>query len=164
MGVRSALPRGAWPSTPGTWPACSMNSAWSVRRSSGSRSAGRSPLPADNGFLNQFFNLLHGGKPEPGPLTDFVVERCWATDQSVVAHRIGLLESFDVSDRLWRIDVPTLVLAGTRDVVVPPSRQRALAESIAGARFETIEGAGHVGFLTHGGEVARQVGRLLNEV
>jgi pimeloyl-ACP methyl ester carboxylesterase len=107
---------------------------------------------------------LHGGKPEAGPLTDFVVERCWATDQSVVAHRIALLESFDVSERLWQIDVPTLVLAGTRDVIVPPSRQRALAESIAGARFETIEGAGHIGFLTHGGEVARQVGRLLNEV
>jgi len=124
----------------------------------------RFPLPADNGFLNQFFNLLHGGKPEAGPLADFVVERCWATDQSVVAQRIGLLESFDVSDRLWQIDVPTLVLAGTRDVVVPPSRQRALAESIAGARFETIEGAGHVGFLTHGRDVTRHVGRLLNEV
>jgi len=124
----------------------------------------RFPLPADNGFLNQFFNVLHGGKPEPGPLADFVVERCWETDQSVVAHRIGLLESFDVSDRLWRIDVPTLVLAGTRDVIVPPARQRALAESIAGARFEAIEGAGHVGFLTHGSEVARHVGRHLQEI
>ena len=124
----------------------------------------RFPLPADNRFFNQFFNLLHGGKPEAGPLADFVVERCWETDQSVMAHRIGLLEGFDVSDRLWRIDVPTLVLAGTRDVIVPPSRQRALAESIAGARFETMEGAGHVGFLTHGGEVARHVGRFLSEV
>jgi len=124
----------------------------------------RFPLPTDNGFLNQFFNLLHGGKPEPGLLTDFVVERCWATDQSVVAHRIGLLESFDVSDRLWRIDAPTLVLAGSRDVIVPPSRQRALADSIAGARFETIEGAGHVGFLTHSGDVTRHVGKLLSEV
>jgi len=124
----------------------------------------RFPLPSDNGFLNQFFNLLHGGKPGPGPLVDFVVERCWETDQNVVAHRIGLLESFDVSDRLWRIDVPTLVLAGTRDAIVPPARQRALAESIAGARFETLEGAGHVGFLSHTGEVTRHVGRLLNEV
>src|SRR5205085_4463390 len=24
----------------------------------------RFPLPSDNGFLNQFFNLLHGGRPE----------------------------------------------------------------------------------------------------
>jgi pimeloyl-ACP methyl ester carboxylesterase len=124
----------------------------------------RFPLPSDNGFLNQFFNLLHGGKPEPGPLTDFIVERCWETDQSVVAQRLKLLESYDVSDRLWRIDVPTLVLAGSRDVVVPTARQRALAASIAGARFESIEGAGHVGFLTHRVAVNRIVRRMLRQV
>ncbi len=123
----------------------------------------RFPLPTDNGFLNQFFNLLHGGKPEPGPLSDFVVERCWETDQGVMARRIGLLESFDGSDRLWRIDLPTLVLAGTRDVIVPPARQRALASEIAGARYATLEGAGHIGFLTHRAEVARQVRRFLHE-
>ena len=118
-------------------------------------------MPSDNRFVNQFFNLLHGGKPEPGPLVDFVVERCWETDQSVMARRIALLEAFDVSDRLWRIDVPTLVLAGSRDVIVPPSRQRALAAAIPGAGFETLEGAGHVGFLTHRTEVARRVRKLL---
>jgi len=124
----------------------------------------RFPLPSDNRFVNQFFNLLHGGKPEPGPLPGFVVERCWETDQAVMARRIGLLESFDVADRLWRIDVPTLVLAGTRDVVVPPSRQRSLASEIAGARYTTLDGAGHIGFLTHRVEVARQVRRFLREL
>jgi len=124
----------------------------------------RFPLPSDNGFLNQFFNLLYGIKPEPGPLFNFVVERCWETDQSVMARRIGLLESFDVTDRLWQLDVPTLVLAGSRDVIVPPARQRALASSIGGAGFEVLEGAGHIGFLTHRREVAHQVQRFLNRV
>jgi pimeloyl-ACP methyl ester carboxylesterase len=119
------------------------------------------PLPSDNRFLNQFFNLLHGCKPEPGPLVDFVVRRCWETDQSIMAARLHALEAFDVSDRLWRIDAPTLVLAGTRDVIVPADRQRALAAAIAGARFQTLPDAGHIGFLTHGHEVARQVRRLL---
>ncbi len=124
----------------------------------------RYPLPADSPFLNQFFNLLHGGKPEPGPLTDFIVEQCWTTDQSVVAHRLRMLDDFDVADRLWRIDAPTLVLAGSRDVVIPPSRQRALAESIAGAGFGAIEGAGHIGFLTHRAEVAEGVAGLVRKV
>lgn len=119
----------------------------------------RYPLPSDNRFVNQFFNLLHGGKPGSEGLAEFVVERCWETDQSVMARRLALLESFDVTERLWRIDAPTLVLAGSRDVVIPASRQKALASKIAGARFETIEGAGHIGFLTHGAEVARQVVR-----
>jgi pimeloyl-ACP methyl ester carboxylesterase len=121
----------------------------------------RFPLPSDNRFVNQFFNLLHGGRPEPGPLVDFVIERCWETDQSVMAHRIALLETFDVSDRLWRIHVPTLVLAGSRDVIVPPLRQRALAAAIPGARFELLEGAGHVGFLTHRIAVAERVRKLV---
>jgi pimeloyl-ACP methyl ester carboxylesterase len=123
----------------------------------------RYALPYDNRFLNQFFNLLHGKKPEPGPLVDFVVRQCWETDQAVMAARLRALETFDVSDRLWRIDVPTLVLAGTRDAIVPPDRQRALAAAIAGARFQTLPDAGHIGFLTHGPEVASQVRTLLRE-
>jgi pimeloyl-ACP methyl ester carboxylesterase len=121
----------------------------------------RFPLPSDNHYVNQFFNLLHGGKPDPGPLVDFIVERCWETDQSVMAQRIALLETFDVTDRLWEIEVPTLVLAGSRDVIVPATRQRDLAAAIPDARFEILEGAGHIGFLTHRTEVARRVRNLV---
>jgi len=124
----------------------------------------RFPLPSDNRFVNQFFNLLHGGKPEPGPLAEFVVERCWETDQSVMARRLALLESYDVSERLWQIDAPTLVVAGSRDVIVPAAEQKALAASIPGARFETLEGAGHVGFLTHRRDITRAVARHLRQV
>jgi len=120
----------------------------------------RFPLPSDNPFVNQFFNLFHGGKPDSTAMARFVVERCWATDQGVMARRLAMLESFDVSDRLWRLESPTLVLGGARDVGVPADRQKALASSIAGARFESIEGAGHVGFLTHSTDVARHVESL----
>ena len=116
----------------------------------------RFPLPSDSPFLNQFFNLLHAGKPQPGVLTDFITARLWETDQSVIASRLALLEDFDVTDRLWRIDVPTLVLAGSRDAIVSSTRQKLLADSIDGATFSTLDGAGHVGFLTHRAEVARQ--------
>jgi 3-oxoadipate enol-lactonase len=120
----------------------------------------RFPLPGDNPFVNQFFNLFHGGKAGAGPMPRFIVERCWETDQGVMARRLGMLEGYDVSDRLWRLDAPTLVLAGSRDVVVPAARQKGLASSIAGARFESIEDAGHVGFLTHSAQVAGHVERL----
>lgn len=123
----------------------------------------RYPLPSDNGFVNQFFNLLHGGRPEPGPLPEFIVQRCWETDQGVMAGRLRALEGFDVSEDLWRIDVPSLVLAGTRDVVVPIARQKALADSIPEARFASLDGAGHIGFLTHRREVAQQVRRFVRD-
>jgi pimeloyl-ACP methyl ester carboxylesterase len=128
------------------------------------RALERYPLPVDNPFINQFFHLLYGAKPEPGPLVDFVVDRIWQTDQKVMAERLAWLESFDVSDRLWRIDAPTLVLAGARDVIVPVARQRALADGIVGARFEMISDAGHVGFLTHRAEVVRDIRRHLRGV
>jgi pimeloyl-ACP methyl ester carboxylesterase len=121
----------------------------------------RYPLPNNSPFVNQFFHLLHGKKPEPGPLVDFVVDRIWETGQGVMARRLAQLESFDVSERLWQIDVPTLVLAGSRDVVVPASRQQALAGAIAGAQFQVLEDAGHIGFLTHRAEVVRGVCRHL---
>lgn len=116
-------------------------------------------LPANSPFLNQFFNLLHGQRPDDPDLARFVVDRLWETDQGVVASRIRSLESYDVTERLWQIETPTLVLAGTRDVVVPPARQRALADAIPGARFETIAGAGHIGFLTHTADMIHQVRR-----
>ena len=116
----------------------------------------RFPLPSDNPFLNQFFNLLHAGKPEPGVLTDYITDRLWETDQAVIASRLALLEDFDLTERLWEIDVPTLVLGGTHDAIIPVARQKQLASAIAGATFAPLEGAGHVGFLTHRAEVARR--------
>ena len=124
----------------------------------------RFPLPSDNRFVNQFFHLLYGTKPEPGPLVDFVAERIWETDQGVIAERLAQLESFDVTERLWQIDTPTLVLGGSRDVIVPAVRQRALAQGISNARFEMIEDAGHIGFLTHRAKVVRSICRHLQQV
>lgn len=121
----------------------------------------RFPLPPDSPFINQFFNILHGREPLSPALAAFVSDRIWETDQGLMAGRLRALEGFDVTDRLWRVDVPTLVLAGTRDVVVPVARQRQLAHNIAGARFETVAEAGHIGFVTHGPTVARRVGSMM---
>jgi len=54
----------------------------------------RFPLPADNPFINQFFNLLFGGPQNDSPLFRFVTRQCWQTDQSVMAHRFKLVEQF----------------------------------------------------------------------
>ena len=124
----------------------------------------RFPLPSDSRFINQFFHLLFGGKPEPGPMVDFVVERIWETGQCVMAQRLAELESFNISDRLWSIGAPTLVLAGERDAIVPPARQRALASAISDAQFSLLHEAGHVGFLTHRAEVIRRVRKHLRNV
>ena len=52
-----------------------------------------------------------------------------------------------VTDILPSIAAPTLVLAGTRDIVTLPSASRTITKAIAGARLVEVEGCGHMGFM-----------------
>jgi pimeloyl-ACP methyl ester carboxylesterase len=52
----------------------------------------------------------------------------------------------DTTDRLPELTVPTLVLAGGRDLTMRPEVCRAVAELIPGARFEVMEEEAHQPF------------------
>jgi 3-oxoadipate enol-lactonase len=54
------------------------------------------------------------------------------------------LAEADLRERVRSIAVPTLVVSGSLDEATPPADGRALAELIAGARFELLEGASHL--------------------
>ena len=59
--------------------------------------------------------------------------------------------------RLHRIRIPTLFLWGTADRVVPEPYERAFCAAIPGARFETIERAGHYPHIEQPEEFARRI-------
>ena len=46
-------------------------------------------------------------------------------------------------ERLAAISAPTVVIAGTDDVVIPPANSRLLEQGIEGARLELLPGCGH---------------------
>ena len=71
-------------------------------------------------------------QPRPGTPERFIGELKATLDPS----------SF-VTSRLGEIRVPTLVLAGGKDQVVPPERTRQVADAIPGARFEIDPESGH---------------------
>ena len=54
------------------------------------------------------------------------------------------LAALDLHPALGSISAPTLVIAGAEDPATPPDHGRAIADGIAGARFELIEGAAHL--------------------
>jgi proline iminopeptidase len=58
-------------------------------------------------------------------------------------HPTGNLLSWDVSERLSEIEVPTLVLCGAHDAVTP-DMHRLIAEGIAGSRFVIFGQSSHV--------------------
>jgi pimeloyl-ACP methyl ester carboxylesterase len=64
---------------------------------------------------------------------------------------------------LHRIAVPTLVLWGANDRIVTPDYGRAYAALIPGARFETIEAAGHHPELERPRAFVERVARFLSE-
>jgi class 3 adenylate cyclase/pimeloyl-ACP methyl ester carboxylesterase len=69
----------------------------------------------------------------------------------------------DVSDLARRIRIPTLVVAGSDDTAVPVASSRQLASQIPGARFEILEGAGHVEAAVFDPRLKRLVSDFLSE-
>jgi pimeloyl-ACP methyl ester carboxylesterase len=57
---------------------------------------------------------------------------------------MAMRERSDSSPILPHISVPTLVLHGTEDLIIPIDRAREYASRIPGARFVAIEGSGHM--------------------
>ena len=121
----------------------------------------RFPLPSDNPFINQFFNLLFGSPQKAGALFDFVTRQCWQTDQSVMAHRFHLAESFNMEGRLDTVRAPTLILAGQRDVLVTERSLRELKDGIPRSRLFRMAGCGHLAAVTHPERVAAEVVRFV---
>jgi len=117
----------------------------------------RYPLPADNPFVNQFFNLLFGSRQKPDALFHFVTRQCWQTDQSVMAHRFQLVERVDFQGRLQRVLVPTLIMAGERDLLVSRSSLETLAKGIGHSRLVSLPGCGHLAFVTRPEMLAEEV-------
>jgi pimeloyl-ACP methyl ester carboxylesterase len=91
-----------------------------------------------------------------------------STDAQIAA----VVEQFDADlvhdslDRLGNITVPTLVIAGEKDLITPPAEGHAVANAIPGARLEmfTGPGASHAVMLERPEEFLAVVGSFLDEV
>lgn len=57
--------------------------------------------------------------------------------------------NFDASDRVGDIDIPTIVLHGTDDRVLPVENSDLLAEKIPDSRYERIDGGSHFFMIEH---------------
>jgi len=57
--------------------------------------------------------------------------------------QFAAIMGFDSFDRLDMIKVPTLVLSGDQDVLIPPGNAEILAKKIPGARLMVLKGCGH---------------------
>jgi pimeloyl-ACP methyl ester carboxylesterase len=83
------------------------------------------------------------------------------TARSVIDHR-G--QRVSARDRLYLADsVPSLIVWGDRDRIIPAEHGRRAASEMPGSRFELFEGAGHFPHLQHPIPFARLLARFINE-
>ncbi|MBI4501788.1 MAG: alpha/beta fold hydrolase [Gemmatimonadetes bacterium] len=70
----------------------------------------------------------------------------------------------DSTDLLGKIAVPTLIVAGSDDALIPVGLHQSLASRIPGARLEVITGAGHLAPLEQPDTFNRVAGDFLNSI
>jgi len=63
--------------------------------------------------------------------------------RSTFFYQLAAIATHSVGARLRNLDVPTVVITGSEDVLVPPASSRAIAKLIPGAELEELEGVGH---------------------
>ncbi len=62
-----------------------------------------------------------------------------------------------LEDRLSQIQLPTLLIHGSRDIIAPIASSQNLAQQLPNSKLVTIEGAGHVPTVTRPAEVVRAI-------
>jgi pimeloyl-ACP methyl ester carboxylesterase len=62
----------------------------------------------------------------------------------VIMRQMQAIGRHDTSARLGEIAAPTLVIHGTADLMLPAANGEAIARAIPGARYEPLEGVGHM--------------------
>jgi 3-oxoadipate enol-lactonase len=91
-------------------------------------------------------------RPEDDELRRLTAEKIMAADPRAYRAAMRALGLFNALPRLNQIAVPTLVVSGTADSTVTPTRQAFLAQAIPGARQVLIERAGHALNIDHSAE------------
>jgi len=83
--------------------------------------------------------------PASDPLFERALRMIVETPRAgIVGSLRGMARRNDESDLLATINVPTLILSGTKDQIIPPAKAQALAASVPNAQLSMIENAGHL--------------------
>jgi pimeloyl-ACP methyl ester carboxylesterase len=91
--------------------------------------------------------LMSFGKDAAPERLSFVEQLFAAVPAAALVRVIATLRTLDVREGMESVDVPTLVMVGSRDRITPIGAARKLAHGIHGSELVTITGAGHMPML-----------------
>jgi len=97
------------------------------------------------------------------PEEDCAAERRWGkqivmrSDSPSAVQLMECLEPVQLEHRINQIQLPTLLIHGSRDVITPVASSQNLAQMLPESKLVIIEGAGHVPTVARPSEVARAI-------
>jgi len=74
----------------------------------------------------------------------------------------NVMSHYDVRDKLSSIKVPTMIMVGKYDWVLPVSQSRYLAKHIPGAKLVLFQNSGHMVYMEEPDKFLRNVKEFLN--
>jgi pimeloyl-ACP methyl ester carboxylesterase len=94
---------------------------------------------------------------------ELAIEQMQATRQAVLYGDLVACDSFDAMERVGKVHVPTLLICGSADRMMPPNRSEYLCEQIEGAQLHIVEEAGHMVMVERPDEVAGLLTEFLSQ-
>lgn len=109
------------------------------------------------------------GRHAPADQKRLTWDMAVSTSPSTVVGFLRDILNFDISKNLKDIDVPVVIVSGTRDLVLPPYHSKRLFQSLSNRQHWSVSGAGHMLMLerqaaVHQAVVACQHERLKNGI
>ena len=86
------------------------------------------------------------------------------TAPGMIGTVLALAGRTDTSESLGRIAVPTLVIGGEKDPIIPPAAIAAMHQRIAGSRLAMIPGAAHLSNLENPAAFNRHFADFLRSI
>jgi pimeloyl-ACP methyl ester carboxylesterase len=93
------------------------------------------------GLMMARFGFGKDPKPSQVELVRQMMRDC---SHETRTHAARNLVGFDLIAELAKIEVPTLIICGTADLITPPFHSRRMARGIPGSRLELLDGGGHM--------------------
>jgi pimeloyl-ACP methyl ester carboxylesterase len=101
-------------------------------------------------------------KKASGPLVEAGFEEMMKVPKEVIHGDFTACDRIDLMDRVKEIELPTLVISGSDDVLTPPRYSEYLAREIKGSELVLIPDAGHMVMLEKPEETNRALERFLS--
>ncbi|WP_233587982.1 alpha/beta fold hydrolase [Corallococcus sp. CA049B] len=108
----------------------------------------RAPRPLAYVFAPTVARVM-GGRWLPAEGRAEIVREARRISPLELMRRLRDILSADFLHRLRELRVPTLIIEGGRDLLVPPAAARDVAAHVPGARLEFLETASHLPYMSH---------------